>query len=105
MELGGELPKRIAKSRRAPKASRGRKEQKRPAVPRAVPDLSSIMTHFNEALSPIILCQRSLVELDNAVHEEAVLRAAIELPRQVYDEIDAAEWVIYGASEEAKEAG
>jgi hypothetical protein len=54
------------------------------------------MTHFNEALSPIILCQRSLVDVDNAVHEEAVLRVAIELLRQVYEEIDAAERVIHG---------
>jgi hypothetical protein len=103
--IGGKVAKRIEKSHRAPKASRGRKEQKTPAVPRTVPDLSSIMTHFNEALSPIILCQRSLVEVDNAVHEEAVLRASIELLRQVYEEIDAAEQVIYAASKEGKQAG
>jgi hypothetical protein len=96
------MAKRIAKSRRAPKASR---REGKPAVPCTVPDLSSIMTHFNEALSPIILCQRSLVVLDGAVHEEAVLRAAIELLRQVYDEIDAAERVIYGASEVGQKAG
>jgi hypothetical protein len=88
------MAKKAAQSSGLPKASRGRKERKRPAVPRAVPDLSSIMTHFNEALSPIILCQRSLVAVDNAVHEETVLRAAIELLRQVYEEIDAAAGIL-----------
>jgi hypothetical protein len=39
------------------------------------------------------------------VHEEAVLRASIELLRHVYDEIDAAERVIYAASEAGKQAG
>jgi hypothetical protein len=86
-----------------PKASRRRPKQNSTG-PRAVPDLSSIMDHFNKALSPIILCQRSLVELDGAVHEEAVLRGAIELLRQVYEEIDAAERLIYGVSEVGKQA-
>ena len=63
------------------------------------------MTHFNEALSPIILCQRSLVAVDKAVHEETVLRAAIELLRQVYEEIDAADRGFCGGSEEGKQAG
>jgi hypothetical protein len=62
---------------------------------RALPDLSSIMTHFNQALSPLILCQRSLVEVEEATHEESVLRDAIELLRRVYDEIDAAEQLIH----------
>jgi hypothetical protein len=98
------MAKIAAKSRGAPKASRRRREGNT-AVPCTVPDLSSIMTHFNEAVSPVILCQRSLVGVDNAVHEEAVLRASIELLRQVYEEIDAAERVIYAASKEGKQAG
>jgi hypothetical protein len=92
------MAKRADKASGSPKASRGRPEENS-TVPRAVPDLSSIMVHFNKALSPIILCQRSLVELDGAVHEEAVLREAIELLRQVYDEIDAAERLIHDVSE------
>jgi hypothetical protein len=97
------MAKRADKASGSPKASRGRPEENS-TVPRAVPDLSSIMVHFNKALSPIILCQRSLVELDGAVHEEAVLREAIELLRQVYDEIDAAERLIHDVSKVDKQA-
>jgi hypothetical protein len=97
------MAKRANQASRLPKASRRRPKQNS-TVPRALPDLSSIMVHFNKALSPIILCQRSLAESDEAVHEEAVLREAIELLRQVYDEIDAAEGLIYGVREVGKQA-
>lgn len=97
------MAKRADQASRLSKASRRRPKQNS-TVPRTVPDLSSIMVHFNKALSPIILCQRSLVELDGAVHEEAVLREAVELLRQVYDEIDAAEQLIYSESEVGKQA-
>jgi hypothetical protein len=53
------------------------------------------MNHFNRALSLLIVCQRSLVELDAASHEEQVMRDAIALFRGVYEEIDAAERVIH----------
>jgi hypothetical protein len=67
-----------------------------PAAP--IPDLGNIMTHFNEALALLVVCQRSLVEHDDeihdAVHEEIVIRTAIAKFRNVYDEIGVAEQLI-----------
>ena len=45
----------------------------------------------------LIVCQRSLVEVEEAAHEEQVMRDAIALFRGVYEEIDAAERLIYSA--------
>jgi hypothetical protein len=57
------------------------------------------MTHFNEALALLVVCQRSMVQNDDgvhdAVHEEIVLRTAIAKFRDVYEEIDEAEFRLY----------
>jgi hypothetical protein len=55
------------------------------------------MDYFNRGLSLLVVCQRSLVEVEDAVHEEQVMRDAIAIFRDVYEEIDAAERLIYSA--------
>ncbi len=64
-----------------------------------IPDLGDIMTHFNEALALLVVCQRSMVGHDDvvhdAVHEEIVIRTAIAKFRDVYEEIDAADFRMY----------
>ena len=56
------------------------------------PDLGDIKTHFNEALALLVVCQRSMVENDSAVHEEIVIRTAIAKFRDVYEGIDLADF-------------
>jgi hypothetical protein len=85
------MAKAIVRRNGLPKARRPGGDE-RPAIPRPVPDFGSIMTQFNDALALIVLCQRSLVNVDNGVFEEAVLRQAIELMRRVYEEIDQADF-------------
>lgn len=82
---------------RAKKDRRGAEKGKSPA-PRPeetaaapIPDLGDIMTHFNEALALLVVCQRSMVEHDDVVHEEIVIRTAIAKFRGVYQELDAAD--------------
>ena len=91
---GGILAKR-RKRRASRKPQPVRRREEDPALPRPGPDLSSIMVHFNEALSLLVVCQRSLVAVDEAVHEEEVMRSAIALFRDVNEEIDAAERLIH----------
>jgi hypothetical protein len=56
------------------------------------PEFGAIMEHFVRALALIVVCQRSLAaEVEEAVHEEEVLREAIVLLLDVYDEIDMAD--------------
>jgi hypothetical protein len=86
---------KVAQSRLS-KASRRRRAAD-PVLPNPRPDLHSIMEHFNRGLSLLVVCQRSLVEVDEAVHEEQVMRDAIAIFRDVYEEIDAAERLIYRA--------
>jgi hypothetical protein len=61
-----------------------------------LPDLGDIMNHFNEALALLVVCQRSMLEnndvVHDAVHEEIVLRTAIAKFRDVYEEIDEADF-------------
>jgi hypothetical protein len=63
-----------------------------------VTDLGDIMTHFHEALALLVVCQRSMIENDgvvhDAVHEEIVIRTAIAKFRDVYEEIDLADYRI-----------
>jgi len=87
------MAKAIVQRNGLPRARRGDGDE-RSAVPRPVPDLGSIMNHFNDALALIILCQRSLVDVDHGVFEEAVLRQAIELMRRVYEQIDVADFTL-----------
>jgi hypothetical protein len=79
------MAKRIAHSRRAPRGSRRDREDRSGAVP-VLPDLSSTMTHFNECLSLVIVCERSLAKMDDAVHEQQVMRDAIAKFMAVYEE-------------------
>jgi hypothetical protein len=80
---------------------KGKSPTRRPDASAAVPypDLGDIMTHFNEALALLVVCQRSMAEYDDvaqyAVHEEIVIRTAIAKFRDVYEEIDAAERLIH----------
>jgi hypothetical protein len=89
------MAKTTAIARRMPKGA-GQRPEESAAAP--VSDLGDIMTHFNEALALLVVCQRSMLENDDdegvhdAVHEEIVLRAAIAKFRDVYDEIDAADF-------------
>jgi hypothetical protein len=53
---------------------------------------------LNRGLCLLVVCRRSLVEVDEAVHEKQVMRDAIAIFRDVYEEIDAAERLIYSAS-------
>jgi hypothetical protein len=54
--------------------------------------LQEIMGHFAEALSVVVVCQRSLATQSSAAvgDEEETLRRAIRLLRDVYNEIDVA---------------
>jgi hypothetical protein len=90
------MAKRTAIARRKRKGASQRPDASA-AVP--YPDLGDIMTHFNEALALLVVCQRSMAEYDDvaqyAVHEEIVIRTAIAKFRDVYEEIDAAERLIH----------
>jgi hypothetical protein len=55
------------------------------------------MTHFNEGLSLLIVCQRSLAVFEDAVHEQQVIREAIAKFMAVYEEIDAADQALKDA--------
>jgi hypothetical protein len=56
------------------------------------PDLFAIMGRFDQALSLVVVCHRSLAAQESADvgDEEEVLRRAIRLLRDVYNEIDLA---------------
>jgi len=58
----------------------------------AAPDLCGIMEHFTQALSLVVVCQRSLAsrELADVGDEEETLRQGIRLLRDVYNEVDSA---------------
>ena len=85
------MAKTTAIARRIPKGA-GQRPEERAAAP--IPDLGDIMTHFNEALALLVVCQRSMVEnedrVHDAVHEEIVILTAIAKFRNVYEEIDLA---------------
>jgi hypothetical protein len=87
------MAKTTAIARRMPKGA-GQRPEESAAAP--IPDLGDIMTHFNEALALLVVCQRSMVEDEDgvhyAVHEEIVLRTAIAKFRDVYEEIDQADF-------------
>lgn len=86
------MAKHTAVARRMPKGAGQRPEE---SVAAPIPNLGDIMTHFNEALALLVVCQRSMLEnndvVHDAVHEEIVLRTAIAKFRDVYEEIDAAD--------------
>jgi hypothetical protein len=87
------MAKTTAIARRMPKGA-GQRPEESAAAP--IPDFGEIMTHFNEALALLVVCQRSMVPDDDgvhdAVHEEIVLRTAIAKFRDVYEEIDRADF-------------
>jgi hypothetical protein len=62
----------------------------------AAPDLCGIMEHFTQALSLVVVCQRSLAscELADVGDEEETLRQGIRLLRDVYNEVDLAAGVL-----------
>jgi hypothetical protein len=86
------------------KVRRGKSLVRRPVENAAVPhpDLGDIMALFNEALSLLVVCERSLAEIVDAVHEEQVIGAAIAKFRNVYEEIDSADLLIRRAAAEKK---
>jgi hypothetical protein len=90
------MAKRTAIARRKRKGASQRPGQTAVA---SIADLGDIMTHFNEALALLVVCQRSMADYDDvaqyAVHEEIVIRTAIAKFRDVYEEIDAAERLIH----------
>ena len=83
------MAKTTAIARRMPKGA-GQRPEESAAAP--IPDFGDIMTHFNEALALLVVCQRSMVENDgvvhDSVHEEIVIGTAIAKFRAVYEEID-----------------
>jgi hypothetical protein len=89
------MAKTTAIARGMPKAE-GQRPEQTAAAP--IPDLGDIMTHFNEALALLVVCQRSMAEHDDvvhdSVHEEIVMRTAIAKFRDVYEEIDLADYRI-----------
>jgi hypothetical protein len=64
----------------------------------ASPDLWAIMEHFTQALSLVVVCQRSLAAQESADvgDEEETLRQSIRLLRDVYNEVDFAAGVFDG---------
>jgi hypothetical protein len=91
------MAKTTAVARRMPKGA-GQRPEESAAAP--LPDLGDIMTHFNEALALLVVCQRSMeqndgVVLHDSVHEELVIGTAIAKFRAVYEEIDEANSRMY----------
>jgi hypothetical protein len=82
--------------RKGRKPSRGARKNRRAAIEvnPVSQELWTIMGHFAQAISLVVVCHRSLAAQSSAAvgDEEETLRRAIRLLKDVYNEVDRASW-------------